>query len=119
MIVGLDHAQIPAPAGCEEAARAFFGGLLGLPEIAKPAVLAPRGGVWFSLADGRELHVGVEKDFAPQTKAHVGLLVRGLGELRTLAERFDASIDGETIPGAHRCYVADPWGNRLELIARS
>ena len=42
-IVGLDHVQIAAPPGCEDAARAFYGGLLGLLEIDKPPLLAVRG----------------------------------------------------------------------------
>ena len=29
----LDHVQVAAPPGCEERARAFYGGLLGLPEV--------------------------------------------------------------------------------------
>jgi hypothetical protein len=31
----------------EDKARAFYSGLLGIPEIEKPAPLAARGGVWF------------------------------------------------------------------------
>jgi hypothetical protein len=48
-IYGLDHVQIAMPAGGEDAARAFYGALLGLPEIPKPPDLATRGGVWFML----------------------------------------------------------------------
>jgi hypothetical protein len=64
-IVGLDHVQLAAPPGCEPAAREFFGGLLGLAELEKPPALAARGGGWFARPDGRQLHVGVERDFAP------------------------------------------------------
>jgi orotate phosphoribosyltransferase len=32
-VVGLDHVQLAAPSGCEDEARRFFGGLLGLSEI--------------------------------------------------------------------------------------
>ena len=46
-IVGLDHVQVAAPAGCEDDARRFYGALLGLEEIEKPPLLAARGGVWF------------------------------------------------------------------------
>ena len=46
-ILGLDHAQVAAPRGSEEQARAFYGGTLGMAEVAKPAALAGRGGVWF------------------------------------------------------------------------
>jgi hypothetical protein len=54
--VSLDHVQIAAPAGCEQAARRFFGELVGLPEIEKPEPLRVRGGAWFAVGD-RQLHV--------------------------------------------------------------
>ena len=47
MIVGYDHVQVAIPAGGEAAARAFYGGLLGMTEVAKPESLASRGGCWF------------------------------------------------------------------------
>ena len=46
-IVGIDHVQLAMPAGGEEEARRFYSGLLEIPEVAKPEVLAQRGGVWF------------------------------------------------------------------------
>src|SRR5919112_579014 len=70
MIGGLDHVQLAMPRGGEERARAYFGGLLGLVEVEKPAALAGRGGVWFGLPDGRQLHLGVEEAFRPSAKAH-------------------------------------------------
>ena len=36
-ITDIDHLQIAAPKGCEPEARRFFGDLLGLQEIEKPA----------------------------------------------------------------------------------
>jgi hypothetical protein len=65
MIVGLDHVQGAAPAGGEAAARAFYGELLGLRELPKPAELRARGGAWFDVGDGRQLHVGIDAEFAP------------------------------------------------------
>ena len=44
-LTALDHVQLAMPAGEEENARRFYRDLLGLPEIAKPPVLAARGGV--------------------------------------------------------------------------
>jgi hypothetical protein len=68
-VLALDHIQLAAPPGCEEAARRFFGELLGLEEIPKPEPIRARGGVWFR-AGTHELHIGVEPDFAPARKAH-------------------------------------------------
>ena len=46
-VIGLDHIQLAMPKGDEDLGRRFYGELLGLSEIAKPADLAARGGVWF------------------------------------------------------------------------
>jgi hypothetical protein len=46
-VTAIDHVQLAMPTGREEDARRFYGGLLGLPERAKPPALAARGGVWF------------------------------------------------------------------------
>jgi catechol 2,3-dioxygenase-like lactoylglutathione lyase family enzyme len=44
-ILGIDHVQLAAPPGCEDEARRFFAGVLGLTEIEKPSFLAARLGV--------------------------------------------------------------------------
>ena len=121
-IVGLDHVQVAAPPGCEADARRFYGGVLDLPELPKPAALRDRGGVWFALGSGQALHVGVTEDFAAARKAHPALAVAG-GTLATLAERLLAAGCevrwDDAIPAVARCYVDDPWGNRLELVEQA
>jgi catechol 2,3-dioxygenase-like lactoylglutathione lyase family enzyme len=112
--VHIDHVQLAAPPGCEDDARAFFGGLLGLPELPKPTALAARGGVWFELGGGQQLHVGVTQDFAPATKAHPAFAV---DDLDALAARLGDVQWDEELPGVRRFYAADPWGNRLEFVA--
>jgi catechol 2,3-dioxygenase-like lactoylglutathione lyase family enzyme len=112
-VAELDHVQVAAPPGCEEAARAFYGELLGLVEVDKPEPLRSRGGVWFE-----QLHVGVEEDFTPARKAHPALRVE---DLDALAERLTSAgkrIEwDESLPGIRRFYTTDPWGNRVELLA--
>ena len=117
----LDHVQLAAPPGCEEAARAFYGGLLGLPELPKPEPMRASGGAWFSLG-AQELHVGVVAEgFRPAAKAHPGLAVDGDAELDALAARLQeagAPVEwDDRHPGVRRFYTADPWGNRVELLA--
>ena len=116
MITGLDHVQVCAPAGCEDDARAFFGAFLGLPEIAKPAPLIANGGVWFGLPDGRQVHVGIEKTFAPATKAHPCLRCRDLDEVVTRASEFGVPFGIDTRLELRRVYLSDPWGNRWEIV---
>src|SRR3954447_5917068 len=114
-ILGIDHVQVAAPVGCEQAARAFYGGILGLDELPKPELLAAGGGCWFR-AGAQELHVGVEDPFAPSRKARPGCLVWDLTALSAElgAAGFEVVAD-ERIPGVERSYVDDPFGNRLEL----
>ena len=104
----IDHVQVAAPPGCEEAARAFYGGVLGLRELEKPDALRKRGGVWFE-----QLHVGVEEDFRPARKAHPALVVDDLDEL---AARIGDVVWDDAVPGVRRFYASDPFGNRLEFL---
>ena len=76
-IIGLDHIQLAAREGCEVEARHFFNKVLGWTEIPKPEILRKRGGVWFEC--GRhQVHIGVQKDFIPATKAHPAFHVQHL-----------------------------------------
>jgi catechol 2,3-dioxygenase-like lactoylglutathione lyase family enzyme len=104
----IDHVQVAAPPGCEAAARAFYGGVLGLREIGKPDELRARGGVWFE-----QLHVGVEDPFTPARKAHPAFLV---DDLDALAERIGDVTWDDALPGVRRFYASDPFGNRLEFV---
>ena len=116
MIVGLDHVQVCMPPGEERAARAFYGEVLGMTEVPKPAALAGRGGCWFT-SGSAVLHVGVEEPFTPARKAHPAFLVKdldGLAASLTRAGHECVRADGE-IPGVRRCHTWDPFGNRVEL----
>ena len=120
-VVGLDHVQVAAPPGCEDAARAFYGGLLGLVEIPKPPLLARRGGCWFTLG-AHQLHVGVDEAYTVAAKAHPGIAVGSETALHELADRLEGAgvevewADPAEIEGTKRFHVRDPWGNRLELL---
>ncbi len=115
-ITGLDHVQVAIPRGGEDAARAFYGGLLGMREDPKPAALAARGGCWFSSGTA-VLHLGVEDPFSPALKAHPAFLVDDLDAVEAVlvgAGHACLHSDGE-VPGVRRFHTADPFGNRLEL----
>jgi catechol 2,3-dioxygenase-like lactoylglutathione lyase family enzyme len=110
------HVQLSIPPGGEERSRAFWGGPLGLREVAKPPVLAARGGCWFR-GGGIEVHCGVEEDFAPARKAHPGLLVAGLRELAARLDEQGVAVLWDTErPGYDRFHAEDPFGNRLEFL---
>ena len=112
----IDHVQLAMPAGGEERARAFYGTLLGMAEIPKPAELAKRG-CWFGCGPV-QVHLGVEEDFRPAKKAHPAFRCFAfdalIGRLRNAGVTVN---DDASIPGVRRCHIADPFGNRIELIA--
>ena len=114
-ILAIEHVQLAMPAGDEGDARVFYAVLLGIPEVPKPPELAMRGGVWFE-AGALKIHLGVEADFRPARKAHPALLV---GDLSALVERLRAAgveVRDDPLEGHYRVYVADPFGNRIELL---
>lgn len=113
----IDHVQLAMPVGGEETARKFYGGLLGMVEIPKPAELAKRGGCWFE--SGRvQIHLGVEADFHPAKKAHPALRCAQYSELlNRLRKAGTDANEVDDISGIRRCHIHDPFGNRIELIA--
>ncbi|HVV39433.1 MAG TPA: VOC family protein [Nitrobacter sp.] len=112
----LDHVQLAMPAGGEAAARAFYQDILGIPEVPKPVHLAARGGCWFETGS-LKVHLGVETDFRPARKAHPAFIVSDLRALeKKLAEHGYAAVEDQPLAGYDRCYVADPFGNRIELM---
>jgi catechol 2,3-dioxygenase-like lactoylglutathione lyase family enzyme len=112
----IHHVLLACPPGSEAALREFYGGVLGLAEIAKPPALAARGGCWFR-GHGIELHLGVENDFRPARKVHPGPLVTDIdgwaGRLRGAG--YPVLFD-DGFPGMRRFYSEDPHGNRLEFL---
>ena len=106
------------PSGGETQARAFYSGLLGVREIAKPPNLAKRGGCWFA-SGTLKIHLSVESDFRAARKTHPALLVEDLrGFEKALAEAGCAPRRDEPLVGFERVYVDDPFGNRIELLER-
>jgi catechol 2,3-dioxygenase-like lactoylglutathione lyase family enzyme len=115
-LLGLHHVQLAAPPGSEQALRHFYATVLGMTEVAKPPVLAARAGVWFR-SGALELHLGIEDGFRPAHKAHPGIIVSDIDAVvRRLADHGVAAQWDDKFPGFRRCYVADPHGNRLELL---
>jgi catechol 2,3-dioxygenase-like lactoylglutathione lyase family enzyme len=104
------------PAGGHAAARAFYGGLLGLEERDVPPKLEPAGLIWYRAGGSLELHL-FESDESPTRAQHFCLrLDSGLDELRTRLESAGVDVaDTTEIVGRPRFMCRDPFGNRVEL----
>lgn len=115
-IANIDHVMIATPPDGENAARLFYSEILGLVEMAKPAALITRGGLWYQVG-ALQLHLGIDREFRPARKAHVAFIVSNLPGLRQ--QVIDAGltvIDDDLLPGFDRFYLDDPFGNRLEFL---
>jgi catechol 2,3-dioxygenase-like lactoylglutathione lyase family enzyme len=123
MEMTLHHVQVSGPAGCEDAMRDFYAGVLGLTELPKPERLRARGGAWFRAGGepgAAEVHVGIEEPFAPARKAHPGIAVADVDALAAaLAAAGAPVVWDDAIPGLRRFHTSDPVGNRLEFQQRS
>ena len=116
-ITGIDHVQVAMPVGAEDVARRFYSGVLGLDEIPKPAILAVRGGVWFACGHA-QLHLGADPAFQAARKAHPALIVSDFTLFAAhLAGHGIVLTPEDDVGGRRRATVADPFGNRVELIA--
>jgi len=115
-------------------AKAFYGGLLGLEEIARPAF--PFGGAWYRIAD-RELHLIVSRNPTFRTgkgvvveDGHFALRVRSfrvaLAYLEANGFRQDTDEPGRSmrvnphsVTGYPQIHLIDPDRNLLEINADS
>ena len=115
----LDHVQLAMPAGREADAVAFYEGVLGIRHVPKPDHLAVRGGCWFEDGD-LKVHLGVDASFRPATKAHPAFIVDDVRSIVTAVVAAGFAVDDdEPLDGFDRVYVADPFGNRIELMQPS
>ena len=113
----LDHVQLCIPPGTEDKAREFYGSLLGLTEIEKPAPLRANGGMWFQIAD-IQLHIGVEEG-QTKSKRHPAFEVEGLEQIREHLRENRVKIKEEIpVPGLRRLSFFDPFENRIELLEK-
>ena len=118
MILGYHHAQITIPNGKEAEAMAFYCGVLGLEEIAKPPALAGRGGLCVAVGN-QQLHIGTEDGIDRlATKAHLAYEVDNVEETKRLLAEYGIEIlSSIPIPGYERFEFRDPFGNRTECIS--
>ncbi len=118
-MTSLQHVNVVVPPGGTEAVVPFYAEVLGLTRIDKPAPLAGRGGAWFEVAPGQQLHVS-ERAGDRHPDAHFGLVVDDFaGVLDRLAAAGLEWTEQEDVFGGRRGFTRDPAGNRVELLERA
>ena len=113
-LIAVDHVQLAMPAGGEDAARAFYAGVLGLDGADQAA--APRSPRWL-LVRGWPGEAAPRRGgrLPPGTQGPSGTVGPRLARAFVDSHHLDVRWSYE-IPGTVRCHVDDPFGNRLELI---
>lgn len=119
-IIGVSHVNVTVPAELEQAAKDFYGELLGLEQIPKPAGPRQFIGAWYEVGSV-QLHLSIEEN--PQNVAserHVCYLVEDLAtaerELRNAGFEIVTEDRGGKV--SSRFFVRDPAGNRIEMAER-
>jgi catechol 2,3-dioxygenase-like lactoylglutathione lyase family enzyme len=114
----IHHVNVTVPRSLEDAAKTFYGVIMGLHEVPKPESSRGRGGAWYQLGP-LQLHLSIEDPLGEDctSKRHVCYTVANLAEAE---ERFRSAgveilPDDQPTPGWSRFYVRDPGGNRLEI----
>ena len=114
----IHHVNVTVPKSLEDAAKNFYGVIMGLQEVPKPEGSRARGGAWYQMGP-LQLHVSIENSLGDGciSKRHVCYTVANLAEAE---ERFRSAgveilPDDQPTPGWSRFYVRDPGGNRLEI----
>lgn len=112
----LQHTSLSIPFGGENAARAFYGTLLGLVERPVAQHLDPAAFIWFRLGEpDLELHLMINDDL-PSDRAHPCIEFQNLEELRARLEAASVpTSDATEIVGRPRFFCRDPFGNLLEF----
>ena len=114
----LDHVQLCIPPGAEDAAREFYGRLLGLTELEKPAPLRANGGMWFEIA-GIQLHISIEAHQS-KSKRHPAFEVEDIEAIKTYLAAHGVRTRDDVAPaGVKRFSFFDPFDNRIELLEKS
>lgn len=120
MVTALHHVNVTVPVELESAAKNFYGSLLGLTQIPKPASSRPSG-AWYQIGE-TQLHLSIEaRPPEALSSRHICFAVTDLAEAEKRFREAGVEIipDPRPVPGSTRFYVRDPGGNQLEIVQAS
>src|SRR2546421_12950759 len=119
MVTFLHHVNVTVPPGLEQATKDFYGSVLGLKQVPKPAA-ARQSGAWYQIGEN-QLHLSVEDEPPSTSSRHVCFTVDDLAEAEKKFRDADVEIIfvPRPIAGTRRFYVRDPGSNQLEIVQAS
>ncbi len=114
----LNHITVAVPAGEHDKVREFYGEILGLEEIPRPASLNKVYDLmWFKFLDIL-LHLDFTPPWVkPAENRHIAVEVVDLPAVRRYLESKRVTIrEAVVMPDRDRFYLLDPFGNYFELL---
>ncbi len=120
MVIQFHHVNVTVPPELETVTKEFYGSVLGLQQVPKPAA-SRQSGAWYQIG-ATQLHLSVEDEpISSLSSRHVCFMVDNLDAIE---KRFrDAGVEiipePRPVPGTPRFYVRDPGGNQLEIVQAS
>ena len=118
-ILGVNHVNVTVAAAMEDAAKYFYGVVLGLRQIPKPAGPRQNIGAWYDLS-GSQLHLSIEDGVDNQASdRHVCYSVEDIpgAKLHFGNAGIEVIPDGDPLKEMSRFFVRDPGGNLIEITA--
>ena len=117
MVTSLHHVNVTVPPELEVATKHFYGEVVGLKQVPKPAT-ARQSGAWYQIGEN-QLHLSVEdEERGPLSSRHVCFHVSDSADAEKKFRDAGVEIipDARPIAGTLRFYVRDPGGNQLEIV---
>jgi catechol 2,3-dioxygenase-like lactoylglutathione lyase family enzyme len=119
-VTKLNHVNVTVPSALEEAAKHFYGTVLGLPQLAKPEGTRQNLGAWYEFG-GVQLHLSIEEDVHNElSERHVCYQVADAAgaELHLRNAGIEIIPDQRPVEGTARFFLRDPGGNMIEITQR-
>ena len=116
-IIKINHVNVTVPSARESAARDFYGVVLGLKQIPKPAGPRQNIGAWYELGES-QLHLSTEDNVHNHASdAHVCYQVDDIAAAQNEFRNAGIDIipDPRPVSGQSRFFVRDPGGNLIEI----
>ena len=117
LITRLNHVNVTVPPVLEDAAKHFYGTVLGLRQIPKPEGTRQNIGAWYDLG-GSQLHLSIEDNVQNEaSERHVCYQVddAAAAELHFRNAGIEIISDQRPVKGTSRFFLRDPGGNMIEI----
>lgn len=121
LITRLHHVNVTVPSVLEDAAKHFYGIVLGLRQIPKPEGTRQNAGAWYELG-GIQLHLSIEENVQNEaSERHVCYQVADAASAKHHLRHAGIEIisDESPVKGTSRFFVRDPGGNMIEITQGS